>query len=172
MEHELQQRIQQTNADSQRLRTSIRAGLPLVWDCPSGLTSVEWTENLTGERLDHPDDASPLFDETGAALEAKRTLSLNWPELVELHAETIARRRGESLSQYWSKTAKQAVNRVLEINELPDTITKEQIRSLIEDLRTKGLSDKTISTQSGVLQSLIQTGIEEDKLMQSAHQPD
>ena len=70
LEQELQQRIQQTNDDSQRLRTAIRAGLPLVWDCPSGLTLVEWTENLTGERLDHPDEASPLFEETWVALEA------------------------------------------------------------------------------------------------------
>jgi integrase len=138
--------------------------LPLVWDCPQGLTSVEWTENLTGERLDHPDDASPLFEETWAALDAKRPLSLNWPELVNLHAEAIARRRGESLSQSWFKAARQAVSRVIEVNELPDTITKEQIRSLMEQLRTKGLSDKTVSTQLGILQSLIQTGIEEDSL--------
>ena len=125
LEQELQLRIQHANADSQRFRTWIRAKLPLVWDCPEGLTTVEWTENLTGERLDHSDDATPLFQETWAALESKRTLSLNWPELVELHAETIARRRGESLSQSWFKAARQAVKRVLEVNELPDTITKE-----------------------------------------------
>jgi integrase len=161
--------MQQTNADTQRLRAWIRAKLPLVWDCPEDLTTVEWTENLTGERLDHPDDASPLFQETWAALAAKRTLSLNWPELVELHAETIARRRGESLSQSWFKAARQAVKRVLEVNELPDTITKGQIRALMEQLRTNGLGDKTIATQFGVLQSLIQTGMEEDKLTLAAN---
>lgn len=169
LEQELQQRIQNTHTDSQRLRTSIRAGLPLVWDCPSGLTSAELAEILTGERLDHPEDAPPLFKETWAALEAKRTLSLNWPELVDLHAETIARRRGEPLSQSWFKAAAQAVNRVQEINESPDSITKDQIRTLMEELRTKGLSDKTISTQFGVLQSLIQTGMEEDKLTLAAN---
>ena len=81
LEQELQLRIQHTNADSQRLRTWIRAKLPLVWDCPEGLTSVEWTKTLSGEALDHPDDASPLFQETWAALVAKPILSLNCPVL-------------------------------------------------------------------------------------------
>ena len=169
LEQELQLRIRQSNADQQQLRAEIRSKLPLLWDCPSELTTVEHAEHLTGERLEHPDDASPLFVETWTALEAKRNLSLNWSELVELHAETIARRRGEALSQSWFKAARQAVSRVQQVTETPDTITKEQIRALMDQLRTNGLSDKTISVQFGVLQSLIQTGMEEDKLTLAAN---
>ena len=171
MEQELQVRIQQSHVDTQKLRVEIRAKLPLLWDGPNleDFTNAELAEHLTGERLDDPDEASPLFQETWVALEAKRTLSLNWPELVDLHAETIARRRGEPLSQSWFKAARQAVSRVLEVNESPDSITKEEIRALMEQLRTKGLSDKTISVQFGVLQSLIQTGMEEDKLTLAAN---
>ena len=171
LEQELQVRIQQSHVDTQKLRVDIRAKLPLLWDGPhlEDFTNAELAEHLTGERLDDPDEASPLFQETWAALEAKRTLSLNWPELVDVHAETIARRRGEPLSQSWFKAARQAVSRVLEVNESPDSITKEEIRALMEQLRTKGLSDKTISVQFGVLQSLIQTGMEEDKLTLAAN---
>ena len=141
--------------------------LSCLWKASDGLeqfTNDELPGRLTGVRLDDSDEASPLFQEAWAALEAKCTLSPNWHELVNLHAENIARRRGEPLSQLGFKAARQAVSRVLEVNESPDSITKEEIRALMKQLRIKGLSDKTISTQFGVLQSLIQTGMEEDKL--------
>ena len=73
LEQELQLRIRHSNADQQQLRTEIRSKLPLLWDCPeaSAFTTVELAEHLTGERLAHPDDASPLFVETWTALEAR-----------------------------------------------------------------------------------------------------
>jgi integrase len=160
--------IQKAKSGERVKREEIRQRLPLVWE-EEELSTLELAEILTDERFDHPDEASALFEDTYTAIKTRRTLSFNWAELVDLHAETIARRRGEPLSQSWFKAARQAVSRVLEVNESPDTITKEEIRALMEQLRTKGLSDKTISTQFGVLQSLIQTGMEEDKLTLAAN---
>ena len=77
--------------------------------------------------------------------------------------------RGEALSPSWFKVARQAVSCVQQVTETPDSITKEQLRALMDQLRTNGLSDKTISVQFGVLQSLIQTGMEEDKLTLAAN---
>ena len=172
LQRELELLIQKAKSGERVKREEIRDRLPLLWASDneeSVLSDVEVVEIVTGERLNHPDDASALFEETYAAYTQRRELSFNWEELVDLHAETVARRRGEPLSKSWFKAARQATTCVLQVNESPDQITKAEIRNLMQCLKNEELSDKTIATRLGVLQSIIQTGIEEDKLTLAAN---
>lgn len=161
LQQELEQQIQKAKAGELVKRHEIREHLRLVWDdTSSGLTVAEVVEAVTGEKLTDPQEASPLFRQAFKAYTERRELTYTWDELVRLHAENVHRRRGEPLSQSWFKLAKQATSHVSEI--LPEQIKRDSIKALIHRLRSDGLSDKTIATQLGVLQSLMQTGIEED----------
>ncbi len=159
LQQELEQRIQQARGGELVRRQEIRERIRLVWD-DDQLAPAEVIEIVTGEKLSDPQEASPLFRQAFTAYTRRRELTYNWDELVNLHAEAIHRRRGEPLSRSWFKTAKQATKRVAEI--LPEQISRDHIKALSQRLRSEGLSDKTIATQLGILQSLMQTGIEED----------
>lgn len=160
LQHELEQRIQKAKDGELVRRQEIREQIRLEWGGSSGFAPAELVEVVTGEKLTDPLEASPLFHQAFTAYTKRRELIYSWDELVSLHAETIHRRRGEPLSRSWFKIVKQATKRVAEI--LPDQINRDHIKSLSERLRSEGLSDKTIATQLGILQSLMQTGIEED----------
>jgi len=159
LQQELEQRIQKARSGELVRRQEIRERIRLVWD-DDQLAPAEVVEIVTGEKLTDPKEASPLFRQAFAAYTKRRELTYTWDELVNLHAETILRRRGEPLSRSWFRTANQAIKRVAEI--LPEQINRDSIKALTQRLRTDGLSDKTIATQLSILQSVMQTGIEED----------
>jgi len=160
LQEEVEQVIERNKNGELVKRQETREKIRLMWDVDEGLNDVEVVEIVTGERLNNPKDASPLFHQSYTAYTKQRELSYNWDELLNLHAKTIHRRRGEPLSHSWYKGAKQATKRVSEID--PEQINRQNIKALIQRLRSEGLSDKTITTQLGILQSLMQTGIEED----------
>ncbi len=163
LQQELEQRIQKARSGELVRRQEIRERIRLVWD-DDQLAPAEVVEIVTGEKLTDPQEASPLFRQAFTAYTKRRELTYSWDELVSLHAETIDRRRGEPLSRSWFKTAKQGVRRIIGISQTPERTTKSDIKELMQSMKLEGLKGKTIETQLSVLQSIVQTGIEEDVL--------
>lgn len=163
LQQELEQRIQKARDGELVRRQEIRERIRLVWD-DDQLAPAEVVEVITGEKLSDPQEASPLFRQAFTAYTKRRELTYSWDELVNLHAATIDRRRGEPLSKSWLKSANLGVRRVTAIQQFPQEMTKIDVRRLRESMLTEGLKGTTIATQMGVLQSIVQTGIEEDAL--------
>lgn len=121
---------------------------------------TELAGHISGKRFE-PDDSlpqDPAFLLAYSTLKEKAT----WEVLMDAHAEATLRRSGRPLSAAWWSTARLAVSRAVQAGlELPEWVTKEQVRKLHASL---DVGDTTKTKLLNSLSGLIQTGIEQDLL--------
>jgi integrase len=135
----------------------------------AALDPFEVAEAISGEepQMDPSLPPSRLFDQVYFAMTQGKVIAASWQELINLHAETKQRRRGEPLSKAWRESVAVAVRRAVEAGlEHPELLTKADVRRLLTALPG---SSTTKAKHLSLLQAVIQTGIEEDVLPQESN---
>ena len=143
----------------------IRARLPLMQVdeelTPDALSHKEQAELVVGKELDPRD---PLHVEVYESIKAGAPLSVTWDELLSVYKKEKDRKRGRPISPSTIRNIEQGIKLLAKIQPFPAKLTKQQVRQLIAEYESAGIRPKTIDTRCGLLQSLIQTGIQCDVL--------
>lgn len=144
----------------------IRARLPLMQvdtdlTPEAALSPAELTELVLNTELELD---NPLHLGVYESISAGAELILGWSELLSAYQREKDRKRGRPVSPSTVKNIRQAIKVIEPIQPFPAKLTKQEVRKLIDVFQAGGLKPKTISVKCGLLQSLIQTGIECDVL--------
>jgi integrase len=134
----------------------------------TALSVKEQAELVVGKQLD-PKDA--LHVHVYESIKAGATLQLTWDELLCVYESAKNRRRGRPVTASTIKNIRQAIKSIVPIQPFPSLLSKQEVRQLISGYEASGLKPKTIAVKCGLLQSLIQTGIEEDALGETTINP-
>jgi integrase len=132
------------------------------------LSIREQAELVVGKQLD-PQDS--LHVHVYESIEAGATLQLTWNELLSVYESAKNRRRGRPVTASTIKNIRQAIKSIVPIQPFPALLSKQEVRQLIASYEANSLKPKTIAVKCGLLQSLIQTGIEEDALGETTINP-
>jgi integrase len=145
----------------------IRARLPLMQIDESltpdttALSHKELAELVLNTDLDPKD---PLHRNVYESISSGAAIDLTWSELLSTYQREKDRKRGRPVSPSTLKNIRQAIKSIEPIQPFPAKLTKQEVRQLIGVFEASGLKPKTISVKCGLLQSLIQTGIECDAI--------
>jgi integrase len=127
----------------------------------TALSHKELAELVLNTDLDPKD---PLHRNVYESISSGAAIDLTWSELLSTYQREKDRKRGRPVSPSTLKNIRQAIKSIEPIQPFPAKLTKQEVRQLIGVFEASGLKPKTISVKCGLLQSLIQTGIECDAI--------
>jgi len=171
LEEELRLRLEGTS-DAALIRAGVgsaselRQRLPLMQvdealTPDTQLSPSELAELVVGKELDPQD---PLHLEVYQSINTDAPFGLTWYDLLSVYQKEKDRKRGRPVSPSTIKNIRQAIKGIEDIQPFPAKLSKQEVRQLIGVYESDGLKPKTISVKCGLLQSLIQTGIQCDAI--------